>query len=343
MQMARLSLLHADNYCLVTVDLGERHRRRPTWKSKSLLQESRCSSDVHDSTPANDGSGLACQASPITTTSSIDYNVQQTHSLFPPIPRLAYTPAMSAPRLCAVLACLLAPALAVAQTPPPTAGAANAITAPAQKTIGMPAARKHSEALIVLNARGVRLAGPSLTLDGVAPSATLFASRPARGAGHMLTTELVELWTTGSFAKDPPNATVSAFAKDGSKVTDAVVTLRAPKLAGDRLTFDVAVLEGSLGDADGPASVFIDTIWFGVGSGGFTYLGQSQTTGGTTPAFGSKGDTSTMSGWSNPAPSNRPYNPGYNTGYNIDRGPGAGPPPDYRAPSCGAPPLLPCY
>jgi hypothetical protein len=50
-----------------------------------------------------------------------------------------------------------------------------------------------------------------------------------------------------------------------------------------------------------------------------------------------------MSGWSNPAPSNRPYNPGYNTGYNIDRGPGAGPPPDYRAPSCGAPPLLPCY
>jgi len=177
---------------------------------------------------------------------------------------------MSAPRLSAVLACLLAPALATAQTPPPPAGAANAIAAPAQKTIGVPSARKYSDALIVLNARGVKLAGTSLTLDGVATSATLFASRPARGAGHMMTSELIDLWSTGSFAKDPPNATVSAFAKDGTKVTDAVVTLRSPKLAGDRLTFDVAVLEGSLGDADGPASVFIDTIWFGVGSGGFT-------------------------------------------------------------------------
>jgi hypothetical protein len=245
---------------------------------------------------------------------------------------------MSALRLASLLACLLVPGFGFAQAPP--ANPSNAITRPAQKTIGVPQARKYSEALIVLNARGAKLAGSSLTLDGVAPSAILFASRPTRAAGHMQTTEMVELWVTGSFAKDPPNATVSAFAKDGSKVTDAVVVLRNPKFGGERLTFEVAVLEGSLGDADGPASVFIDTIWFGVGSGGFTYLGQNQTTGGTTPAFGSRDDTSTMSGWSNPAPSGRPYN--NNRSYNIDRGPGAPPPPDYRAP-CGAPPLLPCY
>jgi hypothetical protein len=244
---------------------------------------------------------------------------------------------MSALRLAGLVACLLAPGLSFAQAPtaPP-----NAITNPAQKTIGVPQARKHSEALIVLNARGAKLAGATLGLEGVAPSAILFASRPVRAAGHMLTSEMVELWTTGSFAKDPPNATVSAFAKDGSKVTDAVVTLRNPKLAGERLSFEVAVLEGSLGDADGPASVFIDTIWFGVGSSGFTYLGQSQTTGGTTPAFGSKDDTSTMSGWSNPAPNGRPTSP---RNYGIDRGVGGPPPPDYRAPACGAPPLLPCY
>jgi hypothetical protein len=244
---------------------------------------------------------------------------------------------MSALRLAGLVACLLAPGLCFAQAPataPP-----NAITQPAQKTIGVPQARKHSEALIVLNARGAKLAGSTLSLEGVAPSTILFASRPVRAAGHMPTTEMVELWTTGSFAKDPPNATVSAFAKDGSNVTDAVVTLRNPKLAGERLTFEVAVLEGNLGDADGPASVFIDTIWFGVGSGGFTYLGQNQTTGGTTPAFGSRDDTSTMSGWSNPAPSGRPTSP---RSYSIDRGVGAGPPPDYRPP-CGAPPLLPCY
>ncbi len=244
---------------------------------------------------------------------------------------------MSSTRLAAVLACLLVPGLSSAQTPPPIPPAPNAVTAPAQKTIGVPSTRKRSEALIVLNARGAKLDGATLALDGVAPSAILFASRPTRAAGHMQTAELVDLWATGSFAKDPPNATVSAFAKDGSKVADAVVVLRSPKVAGDRLTFDVAVLEGSLGNVDGPASVFIDTVWFGVGSGGVSYLGQNQTTGGTDPAIGSASDTSTFSGWSNPAPSGPAYRPP-----RTDFGPGAPPPPDYR-PTCGAPPLLPCY
>ena len=44
---------------------------------------------------------------------------------------------------------------------------------------------------------------------------------------------------------------------------NAVVVLKAPKLEGDRLTFDVDVLEGDLADADGPASVFIDDFGFG--------------------------------------------------------------------------------
>jgi hypothetical protein len=226
-------------------------------------------------------------------------------------------------RLAVALICFVAPSVCVAQAP--SVSAPNAITQPARKTIGVPQARKQSEALIVLNAQGARLSAPSLTLDGVASSAILFASRPARAAGHLPTTELVDLWATGSFAKDPPNATVSAFAKDGSKVTDAVVMLRNPKLAGQRLIFDVAVLEGSLGDADGPASIFIDTIWFGVGSGGFTYLGQNQTTGGTDPAIGSSHDTSTFSGWSNPAPNAR------------DRQPPPG-----RPLPCGTPPYPPC-
>ena len=45
---------------------------------------------------------------------------------------------------------------------------------------------------------------------------------------------------------------------DGSDVNDAVVTLKSPKLDGDNLTFDVAVLEGSLNGATGPAALFID-------------------------------------------------------------------------------------
>ena len=116
--------------------------------------------------------------------------------------------------------------------------------------------------LIVMNARGASLEGETLTLNGVTANSIVFADRPVRAAGHALTTHLLEEWANSgeSFAKDPPNATVSVLSKDGSKVKDVVVVLMAPKLDGDRLTFSVKVLEGDLADADGPASVFIDII-----------------------------------------------------------------------------------
>jgi len=132
---------------------------------------------------------------------------------------------------------------------------------PLQKTIGQ-AKPEVVPSLIVLNARGASLQGQKLTLFGVAPNSIVFADRPVRSAGHVLTAHLLEEWGTGSdsFAKDPPNATVSVFTKDGSGVGDAVVVLKTPNLDGDRLTFDVQVLEGDLAGADGPASVFIDII-----------------------------------------------------------------------------------
>ena len=118
--------------------------------------------------------------------------------------------------------------------------------------------------LIVLNSRGATLQGGKLTLTGVAPNSIIFADRPVRSAGHALTTHLLEEWSpaTGddSFAKNPPNATVSAFSKDGNVIRDAVVVLKSPKMEGDTLTFDVDVLEGSLTGADGAASIFIDII-----------------------------------------------------------------------------------
>ena len=73
-----------------------------------------------------------------------------------------------------------------------------------------------------------------------------------------------------SFAKDPPNATISVFSKDGSKIRDAVVTLKRAKLDGDKLTFDVDVLEGELTGGDGAAALFIDRVGFGgFHAGGF--------------------------------------------------------------------------
>ena len=147
----------------------------------------------------------------------------------------------------------------------PLSGVAQ--TAPTQgvvKPIGVASNAKPESvpSLIVLNARGATLQGSTLTLLGIASNAVIFADRPVRAAGHALTAHLLEEWGTGndSFGKDPPNATVSVLSKDASLTKDAVVVLTAPKLEGDNLTFNVKVLEGDLGGADGPAAVFIDII-----------------------------------------------------------------------------------
>lgn len=140
--------------------------------------------------------------------------------------------------------------------------AQDAIQAPAQKPIGGSSKTQIEPSLIVMNAAGATLEGNRLTLSGAAPNAIIFADRPVRAAGHALTAHLIEEWAAGSdsFAKDPPNATVSVFDKDGKTVKDAVVTLRSPKADGTNIVFDVAVLEGDLAGAAGPASVFIDII-----------------------------------------------------------------------------------
>jgi hypothetical protein len=161
-------------------------------------------------------------------------------------------------KLCLFLGLVLgfwSSAIAAAQNAP------NAISAPAQSTIGTTKAEM-VPSLIVMNARGATLQGDKLTLNGISPNSIVFADRPVRAAGHALTAHLLEEWSGGSdsFAKDPPNATVSVLGANGSTVNDVVVVLKSPKLDGDRLTFDVSVLEGDLKGATGPASVFIDII-----------------------------------------------------------------------------------
>jgi hypothetical protein len=95
------------------------------------------------------------------------------------------------------------------------------------KTIGAPAGAPKPEvvpSLFVLNPRGATLQGDTLTLTGVTLSSIIFADRPVRSAGHQPTADIIAEWGSGddSFVKNPPNATVSVFSKDGS-VKDAVV------------------------------------------------------------------------------------------------------------------------
>ena len=113
---------------------------------------------------------------------------------------------------------------------------------------------------------------------------------------------------------------------------------------GEQLTFDVQLLGGSFGAADGPAAIFIDTVWFQFGKG---YIGTSPTTGGTSATYGTSNPRD--GGWSNPAPSGVDTRAHQGTGM-----PGSAPAPGNTLayppsteptglPTCGARPLLPCY
>ena len=157
---------------------------------------------------------------------------------------------------------LLAPGVTLSQD------AAPKPHVPLEKSIGRVTPTGPVPSLAVLNAAGAKLEGGKLTLTGVAPNSIVFADRPVRAAGHVMTEQFIMQWDEGkdSFAKDPPNATVSVLGGDGSKVSDAVVTLKAPKLEGGNLTFDVVVLEGNLAGSSGPAALFIDR--FGAFGGG---------------------------------------------------------------------------
>jgi hypothetical protein len=110
-----------------------------------------------------------------------------------------------------------------------------------------------------------------LVLRGVSPATIVFSDRPKRLAGHMDTKEFVPFWSEGkdSFAKDPPNATLSIF--DEKALTQVVATLRNPVLAGDTLTYEVRVLQGEMPAKGGLVSVFIDII--GMPMTPFSYAG----------------------------------------------------------------------
>jgi len=207
---------------------------------------------------------------------------------------------------------------------------------PLQKTIGQ-ARPQIVPSLIVLNSRGATLEGGKLTLSGVSANSIVFADRPVRAAGHTLTSNLMEEWSPSnesseSFTKDPPNATVSAFSKDGSVIRDAVVTLKTAKLEGDDLTFDVEVLEGDLKGADGAASVFIDRFGFAGFHGGF---------GGFHGGFYHVGGVGRVGVWDRPYVARGAWYRGAAVGAAVGAAAAA---PYYGYPAqCGYYPYPPCY
>ena len=78
--------------------------------------------------------------------------------------------------------------------------------------------------------------------------------------GHITSQEFVETWDKGpdNFASNPPNAVLSIFHADS--VSDIVVELKRPALAGGELTYAVDILDGEMPASGGPSVLFIDVI-----------------------------------------------------------------------------------
>jgi hypothetical protein len=121
---------------------------------------------------------------------------------------------------------------------------------------------KDVQMLFVQNAKDVVVKEGRLTLIGVSPTTIFFSDRPNHIAGHMHTDDFVLEWQKGagpeSFHTDPPNATLSVFAKDD--IVDVVMTLKNPRLAGGALVYDIDVLEQDERIPSGPVSLFIDPV-----------------------------------------------------------------------------------
>jgi len=111
--------------------------------------------------------------------------------------------------------------------------------------------------LFVQSATSGAYDGKTLTLNGLS-STIYFADRPKRVVGHMETGSFVEQWSKGkdSFKTDPPNAVLSILGNDG--VGDSVVELSDPQIKGDRISYQVKLLNGKPPKQFDSASLFID-------------------------------------------------------------------------------------
>lgn len=168
-----------------------------------------------------------------------------------------YTHSIRAQRMvAALLAALIAlPQVAIAQTPAPAKPAAVAISS--QKV----------ELLFVQNSTGIEYdkAKGTLRMKNIGRSTLFFTDRPVRMAGHYHTRdEFLKLWSEGpdSFAKNPPNATLSMLEVGKADLQNAVINLRNPRMQGKDLIYDITLIEGTVPQAAGDAVLFIDILGF---------------------------------------------------------------------------------
>jgi hypothetical protein len=102
-------------------------------------------------------------------------------------------------------------------------------------------------------------------MKNIARSTLFFTDRPVRMAGHYHTRdEFLKLWSEGpdSFAKNPPNATLSMLEVGRADLQNVVINIRNPRLQGKDLIYDITIIEGTMPQAAGDAVLFIDILGF---------------------------------------------------------------------------------
>ena len=163
-------------------------------------------------------------------------------------------------RLAAIaLAALIAlPQAGFAQAPAKSAPAKPAPVALSQQKV---------ELLFVQNAAGIVYdkAKGTLRMKNIARSTLFFTDRPVRMAGHYHTRdEFLPLWSEGpdSFAKNPPNATLSMLEVGKADLQNAVINLKNPRMQGKDLIYDITIIEGTVPPSAGDAVLFIDILGF---------------------------------------------------------------------------------
>jgi hypothetical protein len=123
------------------------------------------------------------------------------------------------------------------------------------------------ELLFVQNATGIAYdkAKGTLRMKNIGRSTLFFTDRPVRMAGHYHTRdEFLPLWSEGpdSFAKSPPNATLSMLEVGNADLQNAVINLRNPRIQGKDLVYDITIIEGMVPQSAGDVVLFIDVLGF---------------------------------------------------------------------------------
>lgn len=148
----------------------------------------------------------------------------------------------------------------------PQSGLAQAPAKPAAKPAAAVSNQK-VELLFVQNATGIEYdkAKGTLRMKNIARSTLFFTDRPVRMAGHYHTRdEFLHLWSEGpdSFAKNPPNATLSMLEVGKADLQNVVINIRNPRMQGKDLIYDITIIEGTLPQSAGDAVLFIDILGF---------------------------------------------------------------------------------